>query len=54
MQHTFLNIDSTYNRLLSEYAKYGSIVVAFDFDNTVYDFHKQGLDCSEIIGLLQK
>jgi hydroxymethylpyrimidine pyrophosphatase-like HAD family hydrolase len=54
MKHLFLNADFTYKRLLSEYQKYGSIVVAFDFDNTVYDYHKQGLDCSEIIDLLQK
>ena len=54
MQHTFLDPDLTYKRLLSEYAKYGSIVVAFDFDNTVFDYHKQGLDCTEIIDLLQK
>ena len=43
MQHTFLDPDLTYKRLLSEYEKYGSIVVAFDFDNTVFDYHKQGL-----------
>ena len=54
MQHTFLDPNLTYKRLLSEYEKYGSIVVAFDFDNTVFDYHKQGLDCTEIIDLLQK
>ena len=54
MHHIFLNTDATYARLLSEYSKYNSIVVAFDFDNTVYDYHKQGLNCSEIIELLQK
>ena len=54
MNHLFLNPDFTYNRLLKEYQQYGSIVVAFDFDNTVFDYHAQGLDCSEIIDLLQK
>ena len=54
MKHLFLTSDFTYNRLLKEYQQYGSIVVAFDFDNTVFDYHKQGLDCSEIIDLLQK
>ena len=54
MHHIFLNTDATYARLLSEYSKYSSIVVAFDFDNTVYDYHKQGLNCSEIVDLLQK
>ncbi len=54
MNHIFLNPDHTYNRLLNEYKQHGSIVVAFDFDNTVYDYHAQGMDCSEIIDLLQK
>lgn len=54
MNHLFLNPESAYNRLLAEYTKYGSIVVAFDFDNTVYDYHQQGLNCTEIIDLLQK
>jgi len=54
MNHLFLNPESTYKRLLTEYTKYGSLVVAFDFDNTVYDYHQQGLDYSEIVDLLQK
>lgn len=54
MVHYFLNPDQNYQRLLAEYNRYKSIVVAFDFDNTVYDYHKKGLDCSEIIDLLQK
>jgi hydroxymethylpyrimidine pyrophosphatase-like HAD family hydrolase len=54
MNHLFLNPESAYNRLLAEYTKYGSIVVAFDFDNTVYDYHQQGLNCTEIIDLLHK
>ena len=54
MPHLFLNPENAYKRLLEEYTKYGSIVVAFDFDNTVFDYHNQGLDCSEIIDLLQK
>ena len=54
MQHTFLDPNLTYKRLLNEYQKYDSIVVAFDFDNTVFDYHKQGFDSMEIIDLLQK
>ena len=53
-QHIFLNPETAYQRLVREYAEHGSIVVAFDFDNTVFDYHNQGLDCSEIVDLLQK
>lgn len=53
MKHHYLNPENTFQRLLDEYRKYGSIVVAVDFDNTLYDYHKTGLDCSEVIDLLQ-
>mgnify|MGYP006169749973 CR=1 FL=1 len=33
-----------FQRLLKEYKEHGKLVIAFDFDNTVYDFHKAGLN----------
>ncbi|MBO0934378.1 hypothetical protein [Fibrella aquatilis] len=54
MKHLFLNSDFALNRLKQEYARYGSLVIAVDFDNTLYDYHQQGLDCSEIIELLHQ
>lgn len=54
MQHHFLQPENSFQRLLNEYQRYGSIVVAVDFDNTLYDYHKTGLDCSEIIGLVRR
>lgn len=50
----YLNPENSSNRLLDEYIKYGTVVVAFDFDDTVYDFHKKGRIYSDIIQLLQK
>lgn len=38
----FLKPNSAYERLWAEYQKYGSLIVAVDFDDTLYDFHKQG------------
>jgi hypothetical protein len=54
MKHPFLNPSHAYQRLLREYKQYGSIVVAVDFDNTIYDYHQTGMDCSDIMDLLQK
>lgn len=54
MKHPFLNPEFTYQRLLREYKQHGSIAVAVDFDNTIYDYHQSGMDCSEIFDLLQK
>ena len=42
MEDRYLNDEETYNRLMIEYKKYNSLYVAFDFDNTVYDYHKTG------------
>jgi len=38
----YLQPNSSYNRLLEEYKKYNSITVAVDFDDTLFDFHKNG------------
>jgi hypothetical protein len=54
MKHPFLNPEFSYQRLLKEYKQYGSIAVAVDFDNTVYDYHQIGMDCSELMDLLRK
>lgn len=50
----YLKKENTFERLLKEYKAYNSLVVAFDFDNTVYDFHQVGLDFTDVITLLQK
>lgn len=49
----YLVENSSFLRLYNEYQKYGSIVVAYDFDNTVYDFHQKGEIYDEVIKLLQ-
>jgi hypothetical protein len=54
MKHPFLNPEFGYQRLLREYKQYGSIAVAVDFDNTIYDYHQSGMDCSELMDLLRK
>lgn len=42
-----------YERLKKDYLKHGSLFVAYDFDNTVFDYHDQGVDYIEIIELLR-
>ncbi len=50
----YLNTQNTYNRLYQEYNKYGSLVVAFDFDNTVFDYHNKGWSFDKMVNLLQQ
>lgn len=41
-------------RLITEYEKYNRLVIAYDFDNTVYDYHNKGYDFSKVIELLRE
>lgn len=43
----------SYERLRNEYEEYGSLVIAYDFDNTVFDFHNKGVTYDNVIKLLQ-
>jgi hypothetical protein len=42
-----------YNRLKQDYLIHNSLFVAFDYDNTVFDFHSQGISYDAIISLLR-
>lgn len=50
----FLKPNSSFLRLLEEYKKYGSLTIGFDFDGTVYDYHKKGTTYSMVIELLRE
>jgi hypothetical protein len=49
----YLIKNSSYKRLYEEYKKYGSLVIGFDFDNTVYDYHKTGKSYEMVRQLLR-
>lgn len=40
-------------RLYNDYKKHNNLIVAFDFDNTIFDYHNNGGDYSEVISLLK-
>ena len=42
-----------YNRLKQDYLVHKNLFVAFDYDNTVFDFHNQGINYDEIIEILR-
>lgn len=50
----YLQPEASFQRLLDEYRRYGSLVVAFDFDNTVFDFHGKGHSYPTVIDLLRR
>lgn len=42
-----------YERLRKDYLEHGSLFVAFDYDNTVFDYHNQGIKYDKVIDLLR-
>lgn len=53
-KNPFLNHSFCVQRLIEDYKKHGNLIVAFDFDNTIYDYHHKGYDMSEVIDLLAR
>lgn len=53
MVDEYLVPSASYFRLLNEYEKYGSLVIGFDFDGTVHDYHKTGAKYDSVIQLLR-
>lgn len=45
---------SAITRLNKELQKYGKLFIAFDFDSTIFDYHNEGLNCSDVITLLKQ
>ena len=50
----YLNENNCTQRLIDEYKKYGKLIVAYDFDNTVYDFHSKGYRFDNVIDLIRE
>ena len=53
LSHPFATTGAT-ARLKEEFDTYGKLVIGFDFDNTIFDFHNNGGHYSDIIKILQE
>ena len=51
--HPF-NEERCLQRLIHEYERHPELIVAFDFDNTIFDTHGNGGDYSDVIELLKE
>lgn len=49
----YLMPNASFKRLYEEYEKYGSLIVACDFDHTLFDFHEVGTTHNLVIQLLK-
>lgn len=52
--NNYTNSEAVLNRLKKEYSEHGKIIIAFDFDNTIYDYHDADLDLEATICALRK
>lgn len=50
----YLNTDNVVNRLVSEWEKHGKLIIAYDFDNTVFDYHNEGHKYDDVVNLLKE
>ena len=54
MTDEYLVANASFLRLLKEYNEHKSLVIAYDFDNTIYDFHNKGVSYQNVIELLRE
>lgn len=50
----FLNEQNVVERLVKEWREHGKIIIAYDYDDTVFDFHNRGETYDDVISLLQR
>lgn len=53
MKDRYLFQANVVNRLLEEYERYGRIIVAYDFDSTVFDYHGKGDTFGNVMKLIR-
>ena len=53
MKDPYLSYNNFINRIIEEFNKYKSLIIALDFDDTINDFHKKGYTYDYIIDLLK-
>ena len=50
----YLNVNRCTRRLLADFNQYKSLIVAVDFDNTIYDYHQKGRQFPQVVNLLKR
>ena len=52
--NSYLNDRKVIDRLKKEYSTYKNLIIGFDIDCTIYDYHNEGLDLQPVIDLLKR
>jgi predicted mannosyl-3-phosphoglycerate phosphatase (HAD superfamily) len=54
MKDPYFDTDRCVERLVGWFHKHGNLVVAFDYDDTLFDFHKKGYRYPSMVKLLRQ
>lgn len=54
MKDKYLDNDIQIARLVKEWKEHNGLIIAFDFDNTIYDYHNEGATYDSVITLLKE
>lgn len=54
MDSRYLDRKQAIDRLVNEWRTYGKIIIAYDFDDTVFDYHNRGDTFNKVIELLRE
>lgn len=54
MNDPFFNINFAADRLFDQYQRHGNLIVAFDFDDTIFDWTDSGHTYNKVIDLLKE
>lgn len=49
----YIDRDRCINRLMTEFRQHGHLIIAYDYDNTVYDYHKKGYVFERVAALIR-
>lgn len=52
--HYYMNHVHVASRLFKEWNEHGQLIIAYDFDNTVFDYHGEGHNYDEVVKLLRQ
>lgn len=52
MNDPYISSETQIDRLVNEWVKYGRLIVAYDFDNTVFDYHNKNYSFPAVINQL--
>ena len=50
----YLSVNRCYRRLHADYNQHKSLIIAVDFDNTIYDYHQKGRQFPQVLDLLKR